>query len=264
MFKLRFTKPDFFLPKNIFRKLSFFVTFVMVSFFVSSCMQVANNEKTGTGDTLTAKNNTAWKSEDEFYMTYRLRDKTIKLTDIRPDKKDTSVFLCIPAAFTLLDNGTIDGLFMVDGKIKKKSVNHHLGGGMLITNNTVSILKTDDGKLPDSAWIKKAETEGCSFFQQIQLVRESKSLEFNKDVKLFQRRAICIYTDNSVAVVESKSPLTLQEFADDLVKMKVKDAIYTDMGSYDEGWVRENGKITTIGKNRVETAKQSNWVIFVR
>jgi hypothetical protein len=227
-------------------------------------VQVTNQTQS---DTLPAKKNLSWKTEDEFYTIYHLENGKIKLTDVRPSKNDTSIFLCIPAAFTQLNDGTIDGLFMVNGKIKKGAINYHLGGGMLIDKNSVSIFKTDDGKLLDSAWVEKIKKEESSFFQQIQLVREGKALEFNKDQKLFQRRAIVIYADNSLAVVESKSPIKLQEFADDLVKMKVKDAIYTDMGSYDEGWVRETspaGKIIIMGNNRMETAKQSNWVVFVR
>ena len=73
-----------------------------------------------------------------------------------------------------------------------------------------------------------------------------------------------IFFGGDLAVIESKSPIMLQEFADDLVKMKVQNAIYTDMGSYDEGWARnpENGAIKVIGHNLSETPKQSNWALF--
>lgn len=70
------------------------------------------------------------------------------------------------------------------------------------------------------------------------MVRDGEVLEFHKDQKLFQRRAVVIFVSGKIAMIESKTPITLQEFANDLIKLQVQNAIYTDMGSYDEGWVR--------------------------
>jgi hypothetical protein len=221
----------------------------------------------GKKDSIVAAEKIKWKSEDEFYTTYYLLDKKIALADKRPSKADTSVFLCIPAAFTQLDDGSIDGLFIVDGKITdRKKVNHHLGGGLLVVNNQLHIFKTAEGKLLTESWKDSISALKGSFFQQIQMVRDGDALEFHKDQKLFQRRAVVIYHDGLIAVVESKSPITLQEFANDLVKMKVRDAIYTDMGSYDEGWARNPATkaIEVIGQNKMQTVFQSNWLVFKR
>ncbi|CAN5130483.1 hypothetical protein BH09BAC5_BH09BAC5_15780 [soil metagenome] len=218
-------------------------------------------------DSIVTNSNLKWKYEDEFYTVYHLNNQKIELRDHRPSQKDTMISVCIPAAFTQLDDGSIDGLFIIDGKITDaKKVNHHLGGGLLITADKVQMIKTDEGKLLTQNWMDSVCKLNASFFQQIQLVREGKALEFNKDQKLFQRRAIVQYEDSSIAMIESKWPLTLQDFTNDLMKMKVWNAIYTDMGSYDEGWVRnpDNGKLIVIGKNRMETAQQSNWVVFVK
>jgi hypothetical protein len=244
--------------------------FLLLLLPFSSCMEVnADGTKISPAkkDSLVASTKIKWKYEDEFYTVYYLLQNKVELRDQRPSKKDSAVLLCIPAAFTQLDDGSIDGLFIIDGKItNRKKINHHLGGGLLVVNNKLSILKTDDGKLLTESWQDSIVALKGSFLQQIQMVRHKVALDFNKDQKLFQRRAVVMYADSSVAVVESKNRITLQEFADDLVKMKVMDAIYTDMGSYDEGWVREpaNGKITVIGQNRMETAKQSNWVVFTK
>lgn len=235
---------------------------------LTSCVNInADGTKTGPSkkDSIVVTTNSKWKYEDEFYTTYYLLDKKIALTDKRPSKADTSIFLCIPAAFTLLDDGSIDGLFIINGKVTNpKKVNHHLGGGLLVTNDKLQIIKTEDGKfLTESRIDSIADLKG-SFFQQIQMVRDGEALNFGKDKKLFQRRAVVIYHDGAIAVVESKSPVTLQEFADDLVKMKAFNAIYTDMGSYDEGWVRnpDNRKINVIGNIRTQTQFQSNWLVF--
>jgi hypothetical protein len=246
----------------------YFFILLLLPFF--SCMEVnADGTKISSDkkDSIVVSAKEKWKYEDEFYTVYFLRGNKIELRDQRPSKKDTSVLLCIPAAFTQLDDGSIDGLFIINGKITdRKKVNHHLGGGLLIVNNKLRIIKTDDGKLLTETWKDSIIALNGSFLQQIQMVRNSKALEFHKDQKLFQRRAIVMYPDSSVAMVESKDRITLQEFADDLVKMKVVDAIYTDMGSYDEGWVRDpaNAKISVIGQNRMETARQSNWLVFAK
>lgn len=244
---------------------SFFWIFLIL---FTSCMEV-NSDGTKTDpakkDSIVSSSNSKWKYEDEFYTVYYLPDKKIALADKRPSKADTNIFLCIPAAFTQLDDGSIDGLFIIDGKITdRKKVNHHLGGGLLVVNDKVRIIKTDEGKLLTENWIDSISALKGSFFQQIQMVRDGNALTFNKDMQLFQRRAVVIYHDGAVAVVESKSPVTLKEFADDLVKMKVLNAIYTDMGSYDEGWARnpENRAIEVMGKNRMQTEFQSNWVVF--
>lgn len=250
-------------------KFVLFLFIILISPF-TSCMQVnADGTKTDPAkkDSIVAAEKIKWKYEDEFYTAYYLLDKKIALADKRPSKADTSIFLCIPAAFTQLDDGSIDGLFIIDGKITdRKKVNHHLGGGLLVVNNQLHIFKTVEGKLLTESWKDSISSLKGSFFQQIQMVRDGDALEFHKDQKLFQRRAVVIYHDGSIAVVESKNPITLQEFANDLVKMKVRDAIYTDMGSYDEGWARNpaNRAIDVIGQNRMQTAFQSNWLIFRR
>ncbi len=247
----------------------FFSLFILLIPFIS-CMQVnADGTKVDATqkDSIATTSKIKWKSEDEFYTTYYLLDKKITLADKRPSKADTNIFLCIPAAFTQLDDGSIDGLFIIDGKITdRKKVNHHLGGGLLVVNNQLQIIKTNEGKLLTENWKDSISALNGSFFQQIQMVRVGEALTFNKDVKLFQRRAVVIYRDSTIAIVESKSPITLKEFADDLVKMKAFNAIYTDMGSYDEGWVRnpEKQKVDVIGKNRMQTQFQSNWLLFRR
>jgi hypothetical protein len=249
---------------------SFPLQLLLVLLFVS-CMQVnADGTKIDAqkkDSIVAATADVKWKSEDEFYTVYYLLDNKIALADKRPLKADTTISLCIPAAFTQLDDGSIDGLFIINGKITdRKKVNHHLGGGLLVVNNELHIFKTVEGKLLTESWKDSISTLQGSFFQQIQMVRDGEALEFHKDQKLFQRRAVVIYRDETIAVVESKSPITLQEFADDLVKMKVRDAIYTDMGSYDEGWVRnpKNKTIEVIGHNRMQTKFQSNWLVFKR
>ncbi|HET6991856.1 MAG TPA: phosphodiester glycosidase family protein [Bacteroidia bacterium] len=242
--------------------------FLFILPFLFSCIQVNNDGSLANKnkeDSIKKSILNKWNSEDEFYSIYHLRNLKVEITNVRPLQSDTSIKLCIPAAFTQLDDGSIDGLFIINGKIvDAKKVNHHLGGGFLIVNDKISIIKTDDGKFLTASCVDSLANLKASFFQQIQLVRDGENLGFHKDQKLFQRRAVAIYENGEIAMIESKSPITLDEFADDLVKMQVQNAIYTDMGSYDEGWARnpENGTIKVLGSNRSETRNQSNWLIF--
>lgn len=234
---------------------------------LASCVRVddkGNVVNAAAADSIQQEKKASWIREDEFYTIYSAKDFNLNLRSKRPSPSDASLHFCIAAAFTRLENDSIDGLFIENGKIVNRKVNRGLGGGMLINSDSVSIFKTNEGKLLTEKWRDSVAATGASFFQQIQLVRNGDALPFHKDVKLFERRAVVIFKSGEVAVVESKNRITLDEFAGDLVKMGAKDAIYTDMGSWDEGWYRDpkTGKKVVTGRNRSETGRQSSWVVF--
>lgn len=188
------------------------------------------------------------------------------LTSTRPLKTDDNVLFCCAAAFTLLDNGAIDGLFIENGKTVVSNVNHSLGGGLIISpkqsSSNCTILGTDMGNLLNSTFVDSLKKTSSSFFQQIQLVRDGQALVFRKDVSKFQRRAICIFHGKTV-IIETKWPCTLQKFANIIKKCEILNALYVDMGSWDEGWYRDqNNNLHTIGLMRNSTRKQSNWFVF--
>ena len=85
-----------------------------------------------------------------------------------------------------------------------------------------------------------------------------------KDKKLFQRRAIVKLKGNKIAIIESFEHITLAAFTKDLLELGVVDALYTDMGSWDEGWYKDpaSGKTITIGRMKMQTDKQCNWVVL--
>lgn len=188
------------------------------------------------------------------------------LATTRPLKTDSSVVFVCAAAFTLLDNGKIDGLFIENGEVKVNWVNHTLGGGIIIpdksSNEKPVIFGTGMGKSIDSTFTDSVAALKASFFQQIQMVRDGEALVFRKDKSRFQRRALCIW-HNELVVVETSLPCTLQKFADVLKNCGIQNALYVDMGSWDEGWFRQsNNELSTIGLMRNQTPKQSNWFVF--
>ena len=205
-------------------------------------------------------------SSGNSYIFIYKGDAQIKFTTVRPDKKDKNVLLCIAAAFTQLENGKVDGAYAVDGKIHQTKFNHHLGGAIFLEAGGCEIypLKKPAGDSIDAEDKKKIKDGKASFFQQIQIIVNGVAEKF-KDVKLFQRRAIVIMNDKSIAIIESVDAITLATFSNDLVELGAYNALYTDMGSWDEGWYREsNGEIKIIGTDKSQTARQSNWVMFCK
>lgn len=203
-------------------------------------------------------------SGNEYLIIYK-NSASIGFETTRPDKNDSSVFLCIAGAFTTLDTYEIDGLYICGGKTGNKSkINQTLGGAIEIADGECKIFPTEKGRLLSDSLIREVENKNGSLFQQIQMIVGGKAATF-KDEKLFQRRGIAVFASGKTAIIESSKAVTLKIFADDLAALGVKDLLYTDMGSWDEGWYRTaEGKLVTIGNNHSATAKQSNWVVFRR
>lgn len=188
----------------------------------------------------------------------------IAFEDKLPAKSDESILVCIPAAFTNLDNYKVDGIYAVNGRIENKTaINKGLGGVFYIENGNCRIFQSGKGKLFNDSLLKLTVKNKASFFQQIQCIQNGKAASF-KDTKLFQRRGVAILKDNSVAIIESYENITLKTFSEDLAQLGVMQLIYTDMGSWDEGWYRDpkSNQIVVIGRDLSQTTKQSNWIIF--
>lgn len=180
----------------------------------------------------------------------------------RPRPTDDSVLLCIPCAFTSYV-GSIDGIYVCDGKIHHKHfVSNACGGAGIIRNGSIDLISTNKGKIFTSDYLKELSAKRASLFQQFLVVENGVPAHF-KDKTLFQRRAIVKFRDGQTALVESKNALTLTQFGVDLKDMGAKSALYTDMGAYDEGWYRDADKtVKPIGNDRSLTEKQTNWLTF--
>lgn len=205
------------------------------------------------------------KSGNHYTIIYQEKSKAGFVIE-RPSRNDSSVVLCIAAAFTLLDDYTVDGLHIVNGEVMKKNkINKRVGGGVKIIGGKCTLLSTKKGKLINDSLITLIAGAKGSFFQQIMLIENGAVSSF-KDTALFQRRAIVTMKNGATAVIESFEHIRLSRFSGDLAELGVKDAIYTDMGSWDEGWYRnpKNCKTETIGRLRAQTSKQTNWFIFSR
>ena len=195
-----------------------------------------------------------------FYKTNFKIDVSLK----RPEKTDNNILLCIAGAFTDLQNYSADGLYIDNGKVlNKNKINHTLGGAIKIIDGDCEIFPTKKGKLLNDSLINFIVAKKGSLFQQIQMIEKGSGAKY-KDVKLFQRRAIVKLKGNKTAIIESYENITLSAFTTDMLELGVTDALYTDMGAWDEGWYRDpsDNKIITIGRMKMQTDKQCNWVVF--
>ena len=206
-------------------------------------------KKTASGNTYTI-----------FYKNNLAMDVALK----RPDKNDRNILLCIPGAYTDLRTLGVDGLFIDNGTvINKNKVNYTLGGAIKIVKGECTIFPTNKGKLLNDSLVNILVAQKGSLFQQIQMVEKGVGAKY-KDVKLFQRRAIVKLKGNKTAVIESYEHIKLAVFTADLLELGAVDALYTDMGAWDEGWYKDpaSGKAVTIGRMKTQTDKQCNWVVF--
>ncbi len=230
------------------------VFFILFSFIFLSNSYVAQNISL---ETKTGKSGTT-------YTFFKKNACKIAFTNVRPDKKDASVLLCIPAAFTNTGNDHIDGIFAVKGEVGNTEViNKTLGGVCYIEKNNCRIFQSGKGRLFNDSLLQLVKANKVSFFQQIQCIQNGKAASF-ADKKIFQRRGIAVLKDHSIAIIESTENITLKVFSEDLAKLGVVDLIYTDMGAWDEGWYRDPASQMrkTIGRDLSQTARQSNWVVF--
>ncbi|MBX3150210.1 hypothetical protein KF728_08695 [Candidatus Obscuribacterales bacterium] len=204
-------------------------------------------------------------SGTSYHLYERGADLDVVWQTKRPSKSDPRIRLCIPAAFTTT-TGTVVGIYCVNGKIgHRKQISKPIGGVLEIVNGKFKIFPSNKGAKFTPEFLASLETNKASLFQQFQLVENGTPAKF-KDKKHFQMRAIAKFSSGLEAIVESDTAIDFKTFNSDLVVMGVKDAIYTDMGAWDEGWYRDPkaGNLVAIGLDRSKTDKQTNWVTFVQ
>lgn len=181
----------------------------------------------------------------------------------RPLSTDNDIVLCIPAAFTRHDN-KIDGVFISNGIIgNETAINHELGGAMEIENGQCKLLSTNKGATLNRPFLNSIQQSKGSLFQQFLLVHNGTPAVF-RDQSKFQRRAIALTKEGNFKIFESDKAITFSTFNNDLAALGVTEALYFDMGAWDEGWYRHatTGKAITIGLDRSLTRRQSNWLIL--
>lgn len=208
---------------------------------------------------------TARAPSDVIYRLWPQGDLAFAFRTTRPSTKDADVVLSVPAAFTTYDN-KIDGVFICEGIMGNAGgVNKEIGGAITIDGGNCQLMSTLKGSLLTPTFLEAIQKSGGSLFQQFLVVNNGKAASF-RDKSKFQRRAVVKFKKGSFGIVESDRAITFNTFNDDLVWMGADQALYLDMGAWDEGWFRDatTGKTVVIGNDRSLTHKQSNWLVLRR
>lgn len=198
------------------------------------------------------------------YTLYPQGDLDVDWKISRPSRADKNVILVIAAAFTTHDN-KIDGAYVSDGVIGNQSVNKELGGAIVLEKGKAKLLSTNKGMILTKEFLNKVAQKQGSLFQQFLVVHNGTAASF-KDKSRYQRRAFVEFNKGTCGIVESNIDIPFATFNNDLVWMGVKNALYMDMGAWDEGWYRDATikKIGIIGNDRSLTYKQSNWMVYTK
>jgi hypothetical protein len=190
---------------------------------------------------------------------YPLNNYKVDFRLVKPSVYDRTIQLCIPAAFTSKGNKP-EGLIYLNG-VKKYGYSSTNGSGALfISLGKCEILSIEAAN--DLA--QNPKNNFFSLFQQYQLIRNGRSYENPFSKRKLQMRVIASI-NKKIFIIESKNEVESEKFISHLLDIGVTEALYLDMGSWSEGWYRnENGVIVKIGLNKQNTNRQTNWLLFHR
>lgn len=170
-----------------------------------------------------------------------------------------SNFLCIPAAFTSIQN-QVDGLFIEKGVVVNEIINNELTGACIISKDSIQIISFQDINEDLIAQLKSTKK---SVFQQMLLVENKEIVQCNLFNGRRNLRRALVRFKGLHRIVQSERQVTIKEFQESLVEIGVVNAVYLDMGTWSEGWYKNNNcEIIRIGETMINTDRQTSWLIY--
>lgn len=197
------------------------------------------------------------------YSVFYPQKLAVDVVTQRPTAPDERCHLSVAAAYTDLDTDAPLDLLVCQGRLRQTAATvGFLTGVLTIVGDTLAIGRVAAGQVPPRAQLVRAsQRQGTVLLQEL-LVFEGQN-QRAAGGSVFQRRALVEFADHRFAVVESAADdLEMQQFAADLLELGAKNALYLDMGDWDEGWYRDGSRVVTLGHRRTHTARQSNWLVF--
>ena len=197
------------------------------------------------------------------YTLFHPHHLTVQVVTSRPDVADSRNQLSVAAAYTDLDTDQPLDLLVCNGRLlQAKAKVGFLDGVLTMVGDSLRIGRIPQGQSPPGAAVERIRQQKGTVLLQELLVCEGRSVHAPGG-SVFQRRALAELADHRFAMVESVGDnLTLQQFGDDLRELGARNAIYLDMGDWDEGWYKSGSRVQKLGHRRTETARQSNWLVF--
>jgi len=203
-------------------------------------------------------------AKGEQYTLFYPENLALQVVTTRPDPAHSDCFLSVAAAYTDLTTYQPLDLLVYQGTIRQPQAQvGFLDGLLTIAGPAVTIGQIPRGQSPASAQLARVRSQQGTLLLQELVVFQGKN-QRPAGGAVFQRRALVEFASHHLAVVESASDyLTIQQFGDDLVELGAQKALYLDMGDWDEGWYKEGSRVVKTGNRRTQTARQSNWLVFV-
>ena len=190
------------------------------------------------------------------------------VTGERPSMDDTTIVLCVAAAFTkdrsgIVSESKICGIHTSSGKL-------YQGYPDKVVNGSVRLGAQDyefaEGTRMDMA--KAAQGNGESFFQQNLVIYEGKrhKPELYKNTNSDIYRCLCECSESGLCIIQGLERSTYGFFAQSLLKVgNVVNAVYLDMGGWRYSWYRKpDGSVVEFFPAGPDTKYQSNWLIARR
>lgn len=178
---------------------------------------------------------------------------------VKPDSNNTDLLMSVVAAFTSKAPEHVVGTSVSNGK-KRIYPTDAETAYCLIVGEEVKIEALSENH---KSAIETAVKQKGDYFQQMLLIEnaEAKSCEIFKNRATF-RRALA-QKEGETHLVESLDRMTIDDFIQSLIFLGYEQAIYLDMGSWSEGWYRnDENEIIRIGNNWKSSHLQTNWLVI--
>ncbi|MBO7277623.1 MAG: hypothetical protein J6U84_06640 [Bacteroidales bacterium] len=177
----------------------------------------------------------------------------------KPDSNDNKLLMSVVAAFTSKRPEHIVGTSVSKGN-KRVYPTDAETAYCLIIGDDVSIESLENNK---AFAIERAVRQKGDYFQQMHLVEngEAKQCEIFKNRATFRRALVKDETETSI--IETLERMTIDEFIKGLIELDYQQAIYLDMGSWSEGWYKDDSNnVIRIGNNWKSSHLQTNWLVI--
>ena len=199
------------------------------------------------------------------YSLFHPQGLAIRVLTNRPNVGDATYQLSVAAAYTDLGNDQPLDLLVYQGQLRQpKATVGFLDGVLTSLGDSLTITQIVGGQAPPSAELARARSQHGTVLLQELLVFQGRNLKHGAG-NVFQRRALVEFANQHFAVVESMADdLSMAQFGADLVELGATNALYLDMGDWDEGWYKAGSQVVKLGNRRTQTARQSNWLVFAR
>jgi hypothetical protein len=199
------------------------------------------------------------------YSLFYPQGLAIRLRTDRPQAADATYQLSVAAAYTDLATYQPLDLLVYQGQLRQpKAMVGFLDGVLTSIGDSLTITQIVGGQSPPSAELARVRSQHGTLLLQELLVFQGQNLKHGAG-NVFQRRALVELANHHFVVVESAADdLSMAQFGADLVELGARNALYLDMGDWDEGWYKAGSQVVKLGNRRTQTARQSNWLVFAR